>query len=80
MREYWVYVIKSCDKNYTYAGISNNIERRLGEHNNGYNKSTKPYAPFKTLFVEKCPDRKSARKREKFLKSGKGREFLKRYK
>jgi putative endonuclease len=80
MSEYFTYVIKSLKKNYAYTGISNNVERRIGEHNSGYNKSTKPFAPFKTLLVEKHSDRKSAREREKFLKSGKGREFLKKYK
>ena len=76
----WVYVIKSLKTNYTYVGITNSIERRLIEHNNGYNKSTRSYAPFALLLKEEYFDKKSARIREKFLKSGKGREFLTKYK
>lgn len=73
---YYVYVLQSIGKNYRYTGISNNIQRRLNEHNNGYNKITKPYAPFKLIYTEKYLSRGSARKREKELKSGHGREFL----
>jgi len=80
MNEYWVYVIRSLKANYTYVGISNDTNRRFKEHNSGHNKSTKPYAPFRILLTEKFPDRKSSREREKFLKSGKGREFLSKYK
>ena len=76
----WVYVIRSFKENYTYTGITNNVDRRLIEHNRGYNKSTKFYLPFKLLLKEEYPDKKSARVREKFLKSGKGREFLNKYK
>jgi len=75
-----IYVIRSIEHNYTYVGITNNLERRLSEHANKYSKATKPYAPFRLLLTEKYPDKKSARIRERFLKSGKGREFLTRYK
>ena len=80
MNEHWVYVIRSTKTNYTYTGITNNVERRLKEHRKGYNKITRPYAPFHLLLTEKYPDRKSAREREKFLKSGQGRKFLSKYK
>lgn len=74
---YFVYALKSLKKNYIYIGISNNIERRTKEHNCGYNKTTKSYLPFKLILMEKCASRKEARKREKYLKSGFGREFIK---
>lgn len=72
----YVYCIKSMKKKYRYVGITNNLERRLGQHNQGYNIITKPYAPFEIILKEQYADYKEARKREKFLKSGAGRKFL----
>jgi putative endonuclease len=71
-----LYVIQSIDKKYRYIGITNNIERRLKQHNNGYNKNTKFYRPFKLILTEKFKNYKDARGREIFLKSGAGRKFL----
>ncbi len=77
---YYVYVIRSEARKYTYTGISDNVERRVFQHNSGRNKTTRPYAPFEIVFIEEYPDRDGARKREKYLKSGIGREFVKLYK
>ena len=44
---WFVYIIKSINKIYTYIGSTDNIKRRLSEHNNGLVKSTKPYFPFR---------------------------------
>ena len=74
---YFVYAIKSTIRNYIYIGITNNLTRRINQHNKGYNITTKPYRPFKLIYKEELSDRKEAREREKFLKSGIGREFLK---
>ena len=74
---YFTYAIKSKKLNYIYVGISDNPERRIEQHNKGYNKITKPYAPFKILLIEQLDSRIEARKREKYLKSGCGKEFLK---
>lgn len=73
---YYTYVLKSINKDYRYTGITDNIQRRFNEHNKGYNRTTKPYLPFRLILTEEYTDRKSARKREKQLKSGLGREFL----
>ena len=72
-----VYAIKSLNKNYIYVGLTNDIERRLNEHNSGNNKTTKPYLPFVLIYSEEVNTRIEARKREKYLKSGIGKEFLK---
>lgn len=40
-----VYAIKSKNKEWIYVGLTNDLERRLFEHNSGYNKSTKPHLP-----------------------------------
>ena len=74
---FFVYAIKSLVRNYIYVGLTNNFERRIGEHNTGQNKTTKPYAPFKELLVEEFATRQEARSREKYLKSGIGKEYLK---
>ena len=74
-----MYVLESKQDRKHYTGIINNLERRLGEHNkgSGATKSTKGRGPFKIVYQEEVADSKAAREREKFLKSGKGREFLK---
>jgi putative endonuclease len=71
-----VYAIKSLTRNYVYVGMTNDLERRLQEHNNGENKSTKAYKPFVLIYSEIFPGRVLARAKEKFLKSGVGKEFL----
>ena len=74
---YYLYAIVNKDKKYIYVGISDNYTRRIEQHNNGYNKTTKPYRPFEILLIEKFDNRIEARKREKYLKSGCGKELLK---
>ena len=77
---YYVYVLISENSekdNKFYIGITNNIQRRLQEHKSGQQKSTKARRPFRLLLEERYDDRVSARAREKYLKSGIGREFLK---
>jgi putative endonuclease len=74
---YSVYIIRSQNRNYTYVGISDNVERRLNQHNLGYNKTTKPYSPFKLICVENLPNRQEARKREKYYKDWEGRNKIK---
>ena len=75
---YYVYVLVSTTRNYTYVGITANLEKRINAHNSGYNKTTKPYHPFITLLTEEYATRLEARKREKYLKSGIGKEYLRR--
>lgn len=74
---YYVYAISSINRNYVYVGITANLEERLRRHNNGREKTTKPYKPFKLIYTEKFNARVDARAREKYLKSGVGKEFLK---
>ena len=69
-----VYVLQG--KNKRYVGITNNLNRRVAEHRSGNTKSSQIIGRFKILHTEAFPDHRSARKREKFLKSGQGREFL----
>ncbi|OEK02883.1 endonuclease [Roseivirga sp. 4D4] len=77
---FFVYAIDSQVRTYTYVGLTDNIERRLEQHNKGYNKTTKAYRPFKLFYQEQFETRIEARQREKYLKSGVGREYLKKLK
>ncbi len=74
---YYVYAISSLERNYIYVGLTDNVERRLSEHNTGKNKTTKPYAPFMLILSEEYVTRVEARSREKYFKSGTGKEKLK---
>ncbi|MFI5185475.1 MAG: GIY-YIG nuclease family protein [Chitinophagales bacterium] len=74
---FYVYAIRGFVRNYIYVGLTNDIERRFVEHNNGENRSTKAYRPFILIHKEEFNNRADARKREKYLKSGIGKEFLK---
>ena len=74
---YYVYAISSIVRNYIYVGMTDNHVRRIAQHNKGYERTTRPYKPYKTILIEEYPDSKAARAREKYLKSGIGKEFLK---
>ena len=74
---YYVYAIKSKLNNYIYVGLTNNPKRRIKQHNDGKEKTTKPYKPFNLILLERFESRPEARKREKYLKSGIGKEYLK---
>ena len=74
--KYWVYVLRlDNDKNYT--GCTNNLERRLAEHREKRSPYTSKYQIEKVLYSEGYATKSEAMKREKFLKSGKGRAWLK---
>ena len=76
---YHVYVIKSLKDNKHYTGITNDLVRRLREHNHGKRStsSTRTRGPFVLVYSENVKNRELARKREIYFKSGVGREFLK---
>ena len=73
---FYVYAISSLRKNYIYVGMSADVQRRISEHNAGKEKTTRPYLPYRLLYVESCENRIMARKREKYWKSGTGKEQL----
>ncbi len=65
------------DSGRIYVGMTTSIVRRLYEHNIGNVFSTKSYRPWRILYQEKLYTRQEARNREKYLKSGVGKEYLK---
>jgi putative endonuclease len=75
--KYYLYILKSENYSKSYVGISNDVERRLIEHNSGNSFYTKRYRPWKMIYTEDYNSVLDARKREKYLKSCAGRKFLK---
>ena len=74
---HFVYAIKSLIDNRIYVGITKNPGKRLIEHNKGRNKSTKGFIPWILIFQEEVETRLEARMKEKYYKSGCGKEILK---
>ena len=72
----YVYAISSLIKNYIYVGMTKDVEARLVRHNKGREKTTKPYAPFRLIYTEVCANLVKARVREKYWKSGIGKQKL----
>lgn len=66
---FYVYILKSIKFDRYYVWQTNNLEKRLTQHNRGYEKPTKHYAPFNLIYFEVVGNRKLARQREKKLKS-----------
>ena len=77
MPGYFVYVLRSQKDNKFYIGQTGNLEARIEFHNAGRQKSTKSRIPFELLYNEAYRSKKEALIREKELKTGKGRDFLK---
>ena len=73
---YIVYVLKSKNFPKSYVGITDNLERRLAQHNDSNSFYTKRYVPWFVIYKEEYENRVEARTREKYLKSAAGRKFL----
>ena len=73
---YTVYVLRSLRNGWFYIGMTDDLDRRVREHNRGYNRSTKGKGPFAVIHSEQFATRPEARGREKHLKTTKGREWL----
>ena len=59
-------------------GYTKDLRKRLIEHNQGLNKSTKPYRPWELIYYEACLNEKDAKRRENYLKTNQGQRLLKR--
>lgn len=60
----------------TYTGYTNNLRKRLWQHQNGKSSYTKGHGPFKLIYCEACVNEYDARARELFLKSGMGKRYV----
>ena len=75
---YYTYVIKSEKDGKLYIGFSENLSKRFSEHQKGLVSSTRYGRPWKLIYYEACLGKDNAVRREKQLKTGFGRAYLKR--
>ncbi len=75
---YYVYILKSLKDNKLYTGYTNDLKRRMDEHNYGKVESTKNRRPLKLICYEAYLDKETASKREEFLKTSDGKIDIKR--
>ena len=73
---HYVYFLEGEISGRYYIGTTNNVKRRLEEHNSGVVKSTAPYKPWKLIRIEKYADIAEATKREHFLKNKHSRRII----
>lgn len=74
---HYVYVLLSQKDNEFYIGYTNDLKRRIEEHNAKKNFSTKGRLPLILIYAETCLNEEDSRRREKYLKTTQGRRFLK---
>ena len=69
---FYVYVLQSVIKKKYYIGFTENLKRRIIEHQNGNSVFDRAYRPFNLVYIEKYVDKMIAMDREKQIKSYKG--------
>lgn len=74
---YFTYVIQSEKDKQFYTGFTSDLRNRLHEHNSGKVPSTKDRGPFVLIYYEACINQQDATAREKYLKTGMGKRYLK---
>jgi putative endonuclease len=74
---HYVYVLRSESDHGLYIGYSANLRKRFEQHLKGDSLVTSYRAPWKLIYYEAYVDQSDALGREKYLKSGAGRRFLK---
>ncbi len=74
---YTVYILYSDPHKTIYIGYTSNLIERMKSHNFLSDKDwTRKYRPWKAVYCEYFLSKQEALKREKILKSGKGREWI----
>lgn len=74
---YYTYILKSKKDGKLYTGYTDDLRKRLLEHNKGKSTHTKSRGPFVVIYYEACLIKEKARSRELYLKSGMGKRYLK---
>jgi putative endonuclease len=75
---YYVYLIQSLKNEYIYVGFTRDLKKRLDKHNKGLTESIKTWRPIKIIYYKAYIKKDDAIEREKYLKSGWGRNFVRR--
>ena len=73
---YYVYVLESQSSGRRYVGHTKDVDHRVWWHNAGHNVSTRKRGPWRIVLSEELRTRAEAMKRERFLKTGRGRKEL----
>jgi len=77
---HYVYILVSQRwKNQTYVGMTSNLRKRLSEHNSGKSGHTKRFLPWGIMFYAAFPEKVTAERFERYLKSGSGRAFARKH-
>jgi len=74
---YYIYVLQSKKNNLWYTGFTGDLRKRFKEHNMNNVGWTKNRGPFELIYYEASKNIIDARSREKYLKSGMGKRYLK---
>ena len=75
---FFVYIIKSLKDESFYIGQTDDIEKRIEQHNQGLSKYTSKKMPWELVYKEEYTSREDAMKREYFLKKQRNRSFYNR--
>jgi putative endonuclease len=73
---YYVYILKSNKDNQWYTGYTADLRKRIKLHNDGLVESTKNRRPLDLIYFEGCINQQDATRREKYLKSGNGKIYI----
>ena len=74
---HYVYILKSHKDNIYYTGCTSDLRKRLSEHNEGKSQYTKSHGPYELIYYEACLNKQDAFARERYLKSGMGKRYVK---
>ena len=74
---FYTYILKSQKSGRWYTGSTNDLRKRLKQHNEGKSTWTKSKCPWDLIYYEACLNEEDSRSREKYLKSGMGKRYLK---
>ena len=74
---FYTYVLYSLKDKRLYTGYTDDLRNRFKLHNNNRIRATKGRGPFQLIYYEACLNQMDAIAREKYLKSGPGKRYLK---
>jgi putative endonuclease len=76
MQFWYIYVLKSKKDGMWYTGYTDDLRRRVQDHNKGLVYSTRKRRPFDLVYYEACLDKRDAKMREQYLKTGMGKRYI----
>ncbi len=73
---FYTYVLQSLKDHRFYTGISNDLKKRVEQHNKGLVYATTKRRPFRLIYYEACLHEDDSKVRETYLKSGMGKRYI----